>query len=353
MTPAISVVCLCYNHERYVAGAIDSLLRQSRGDFELIVIDDGSTDKSVSLLRGISDPRLRLITQENRGPSAASNRAVAEARGAYIALMSADDLCPPHRLEAQVAEMTAGSLDVHFSRPALIDEHDQPLPDTAWPVFFKRRFSNQEDLYRQLFFKGNFLCATSGMVRREVVERFGWAHNGMLQLQDFQLWIRLAPHCRFGVSDDRLLMYRVRNADANLSSRSNAWRTIPEKSLIYRQFFDGAPRDFVQRAFPELAGISAELPEVAYQAQLSLLYLEHKNPNVRMIGIERLIALMERPDDYELLRTTAGLDVKTVYEKFSEALPELREDGGKPSRRKSQVSAAGRLLARMRGASRR
>jgi glycosyltransferase involved in cell wall biosynthesis len=350
MTPAITIVCLCYNHERYVVNALRSLLGQSRGDFEIVVIDDGSTDNSVSLIRGIDDPRLRLITQENHGPGYASSRAVAEARGSYIALMSADDLCPPHRLEAQVAEMTGGALDVHFSRPALIDEHDRPLPDTAWPVFFKRRFSSQEDLYWQLFFKGNFLCATSAMLRREVIDRFGWVHNGMLQLQDFLLWVRLAPHCRFGVSEDRLLMYRVRNADANLSSRSNAWRTIPEKSLIYRRFFDGAPRDFVLRAFPELAGVPADLPEVAYQAHLSLLYLGHKNPDVRMIGVERLIALMEKPGDYDVLRKSAMIDVKAVYEKFSEALPELREDGRKSSRGKPRMTAARRLLDRIRGA---
>lgn len=350
MTPAISVVCLCYNHEPYVANAINSLLRQSRGDFELIVVDDGSTDNSVSVIRGIADPRLRLITQENHGPGYASTRAVAEARGSHIALMSADDLCPPHRLEAQVAEMARGSLDVHFSRPALIDEHDRPLPDAAWPVFFKRRFSSQEDLYWQLFFKGNFLCATSAMLRREVIERFGWVHNGMLQLQDFLLWVRLAPHCRFGVAEDRLLMYRVRNADANLSSRSNAWRTIPEKSLIYRRFFDGAPREFVLRAFPELADVPVDAPEVAYQAHLSLLYLRHKNPDVRMIGVERLIALMEKPSDYDVLRKSARIDVRVVYEKFSEALPDLRVNGGKSSRTGPRMTSARRLLARIRGA---
>jgi glycosyltransferase involved in cell wall biosynthesis len=333
-----------------VVNAINSLLRQSRGDFEIIVVDDGSADDSVSLVRAIDDPRLRLITQENHGPSYASSRAVAEARGSYIALMSADDLCLPHRLEAQLAEMTRGSLDVHFSRPALIDEHDRPLPDTAWPVFFKRRFSSQEDLYWQLFFKGNFLCATSAMLRREVIERFGWVHNGMLQLQDFLLWVHLAPHCRFGVSEDRLLMYRVRNADANLSSRRNAWLTVPEKSLNYRRFFDGAPRDFVLRAFPELAGVPADAPEVAYQAHLSRLYLSHKNPDIRMIGVERLIALMEKSSDYDVLRKSTMIDVRTVYEEFGEALPELRENGGKSSRPKPRMTAARRLLNRIRGA---
>lgn len=327
MTPTVSVICLCYNHERYVTKAIESILRQSMGDFELIVVDDGSTDGSADLIGSIADSRLRLIQQDNRGPSYASSRAVAQVRGRYIALMSADDLCAPHRLEAQLHEMEQRSLDVHFSRPLLIDEDDKPLPDSSWPVFFERTISSREELYRTLFFEGNFLCATSAMLRREVVDAHGWVHNGLLQLQDFLLWIRLVPHCDFGMSEERLLMYRVRGGGGNLSSKRNSGRTIPEKSVIYRRFFDGAPRPFVLRAFSELNCVRADLAEDALQAHLSLLYLQHRNRNIKMIGIERLIELLERIGDYDALREATGIDVREVYRRFDEAFPDL---AGKP-----------------------
>lgn len=346
MSPLISIICPCYNHEQYVAKAIMSLLGQSYADFEIIVVDDGSTDGSVGVIRRFDDRRLHLITQENHGPGHASSRAIAAARGAYIALMAADDLSAPQRLAIQLEDMKRRSLDVHFFRPALIDERDRPLLDSAWPVFYRYSFSSQEDLFYKLFYRQNFLCATGAMLRRNIIEKFGWVHNGMLQLQDFDYWVRLAPYCRFGMSEDRQFLYRVRDADGNLSSRKNSWRSAPEKSLIYRRFFDDVPREFLVRAFPDLTAVPAAAPEAVFQAHLSLLYLRHRIPAVQMIGIERLIALMERSADYELLKNAAAIDIQDVYRRLQVVVGNTRQDSDLLYRSvKKQRGLAGRLKA--------
>lgn len=107
--PIISVIMPVWNRQRYVAQAIQSVLDQTFGDFELIVIDDGSTDRSRTIVRqlAVGDERIRLIEQANAGCYAARNRGLAEARGRYMAVLDSDDIALPRRFERQVAYLDA------------------------------------------------------------------------------------------------------------------------------------------------------------------------------------------------------------------------------------------------------
>ena len=97
IAPAVSVVLPVYNCPHYVGGAIESVLAQTFPDFELIVIDDGSQDETPTVLRRYTDPRIRLVTQENRGLAATLNRGIELARGRYIARQDQDDIALPER----------------------------------------------------------------------------------------------------------------------------------------------------------------------------------------------------------------------------------------------------------------
>src|SRR2546425_4517225 len=101
--PLVSVVMTSYNHEGYLADAIDSILSQTFQDFELIIVDDGSTDHSQRVISQFHDPRIRAFFQENQGPSVAANRAVQLAAGKFVATHASDDKSAPNRLERQVA----------------------------------------------------------------------------------------------------------------------------------------------------------------------------------------------------------------------------------------------------------
>ena len=101
--PRVSVIMSAHNEERYVRNAIDSILRQTFGDFEFVVIDDGSVDRTPEILRGYQDPRLRVHHQANQGQSVALNRGIRMASGSFIARMDADDVALPQRLEKEVA----------------------------------------------------------------------------------------------------------------------------------------------------------------------------------------------------------------------------------------------------------
>lgn len=106
-SPRVSVVVPCYNYGRFVTEAVDSILAQTFRDYEVIVVDDGSTDNTPEVLRGITDPRVRVLRKENGGCASARNAGRALARGEFLTFLDADDLWRPTFLERQVAVLDA------------------------------------------------------------------------------------------------------------------------------------------------------------------------------------------------------------------------------------------------------
>lgn len=98
-TPLFSIVIPAYNAQRFLPLTLESIFRQTVQDYEIVVVNDGSTDGTLEMLQGISDPRLRIITQENGGECAARNRGIKEARGKHVAFLDADDAWRPNHLE--------------------------------------------------------------------------------------------------------------------------------------------------------------------------------------------------------------------------------------------------------------
>jgi len=103
--PLVSVVIPAFNAVRFLTGSIPSVLAQTWTDFELIVVDDGSTDATAACVQAFDDPRIRLVSQTNRGLAGARNGGIREARGTYIAFLDADDLWHPEKLARHVAHL--------------------------------------------------------------------------------------------------------------------------------------------------------------------------------------------------------------------------------------------------------
>ena len=118
MTPRISIIMPVWNGEKFIAAAVDSLLAQTFTDFELLVIDDGSTDHTPEILRGYTDPRVRIFRLDHAGIVVALNHGLAQARADWIARLDADDLSLPRRLELQWQEPPSLGSFVPFGRRA-------------------------------------------------------------------------------------------------------------------------------------------------------------------------------------------------------------------------------------------
>ena len=123
-----SIVVPAYNCETMIADTLRSLLKQTFADFELIVVDDGSSDATVDVVNAFDDPRLRLVRQANRGLAGAHNTGIHEARGEFIGFCDADDLWSPEKLEKHVAHLRSDpQVGISFAGSRMIDENGKPL----------------------------------------------------------------------------------------------------------------------------------------------------------------------------------------------------------------------------------
>lgn len=184
--PKVTVFIPIYNREAYVGAAIDSVLAQSFRDFELLLIDDGSTDRSVEVLRSYDDPRVRVVCNgRNLGIPRTRNRGLELARGEYIALLDSDDAARPGRLQKQAA-----FLDRHPDCVQVggwkqdMDEHGRVLRK------IKRQPTSSADIHAQLLFRCS-LTNTTIMGRTATLREYGY-RNGFARCQDYDLHVRLA-----------------------------------------------------------------------------------------------------------------------------------------------------------------
>jgi glycosyltransferase involved in cell wall biosynthesis len=199
-----------YNYSRYLSGAVESVLRQSFGDLELIVVDDGSTDDSLTVLQPfLADPRVRLISLSRSGQPKAKNAGIAATRGEFIAFLDADDEWLPQKLERQLPLFANPDVGVVYCRRTLMDETGCDKPYRQ-PAMFRG------DVLGAMF-RQNFVCFSSAVVRRTAFEECGVFDESIPLAIDYDLWLRVAARFAFDYFDEPLARYRT--GHANLSRR--------------------------------------------------------------------------------------------------------------------------------------
>jgi len=187
----VSVVIPAYNGERYLAEAIESVLAQTHRDFELILVDDGSTDATPAIMRAYAteDPRIRAVTQKNRGHSGAANRCLREASCEWVARLDADDIFLPRKLEMQVAVLEANpKIRVLGTMGDWIDARGRLLaPMENKGPFTEAELEEMVSRSETLF----FIHSTVMMHRKTVLDAGGYREQ-FVQAEDTDLWNRLA-----------------------------------------------------------------------------------------------------------------------------------------------------------------
>ena len=205
--PLISVLMPVFNGERYVERAVQSIIDQSERDFELIVVDDGSTDGSSDMLRRFtaSDPRVHLVSRENRGLVVTLNEMLALARGTYLARMDADDIAEPRRFECELQALIADpslvavGCSVHFIDPA-----DRRLMTFAYPFGHDAIVS-----WVMAVERGNGMSHPALMMRADAVRTIGGYRAEFWPAEDADLVLRLAEIGRLKNLAEPLLSYRL------------------------------------------------------------------------------------------------------------------------------------------------
>lgn len=199
----VSVLLPVYNCPRYVGAAIESILAQSFGDFEFLIIDDGSTDETPCVLEQSSDDRIRHIRHENKGLAGTLNVGIAMARGKYIARQDQDDVSLPDRLAEQVAYMESNP------ECALLGTWAQIMEGNRLTERYHRHPACPSELRYRLLFNNPFVHS-SVMLRKSALEAVGsYATDPTRQPpEDYELWSRLSRHSEVANLPEVLVHYR-------------------------------------------------------------------------------------------------------------------------------------------------
>lgn len=267
MSPTISVIIPAYNVEDYIAGTLESLFAQRRIDFEAIVINDGSTDKTEDRIQPFL-PRIRYIRQENRGVMAARNTGLQLARGSYIALLDGDDLWEPDFLSVLAGMLDADST-VAAAYPNAIFEgsprfdgmHYQEVYPATDPVTFDRVLRRECSIFGSLIFRRSAL---------DIVGGFDESLDGQ-GAEDLDLWLRmLHADLKFVYTTRPLVRYRWRRDSLTNAGESQLRCVIS----MYEKFLDRQAVTDSQRGWIEahLPGVRAQLDLAGYRKSLAAGY---------------------------------------------------------------------------------
>jgi glycosyltransferase involved in cell wall biosynthesis len=199
----VSAVMPTWNSARHLGTAIDSILAQSFEDWELIIVDDGSTDDTSSVLARYRDPRIRVYSiGRNRGRARARNMAVQHARGKYIAICDSDDISVPERFSREVSFLDAHpDIDVVSSQLLLFRDDAPAQPHVRFPEV-------PADIHRR-FDRGRMAIANGAcMMRSTCFDRYGLYCPELTAVEDFELFLRMYRTSRFQTLAEPLVLYR-------------------------------------------------------------------------------------------------------------------------------------------------
>jgi glycosyltransferase involved in cell wall biosynthesis len=203
--PQISVLMCVYNSEKYLAAAVNSVLNQTFSDFEFIIIDDGSTDQSKSILRQFEkqDSRIQLFSRPNTGVISARNEALRYAKGRYVSVIDSDDIALPEMLVKQLRFLNSHPEYVAVGQRVLMID-----PDDA-PIRIANKLVNHEDIDNE-HMQGQATFPHSGaMIRLNAIQTVGGYREELKSAEDMDLWLRLAEIGKLTNLPEVLLKYRL------------------------------------------------------------------------------------------------------------------------------------------------
>jgi glycosyltransferase involved in cell wall biosynthesis len=241
--PLVSVIIPTYNSADYIEEALQSVFEQTFQDFEIIVIDDGSTDGTVEVLRKYGD-RISYIFQENNGPSSARNRGIRAARGEYIAFLDADDLWVSTKLEKQVSLfLQRKGLGMVTTGACSFDEKGVYGYSAD-----KRKTLMVGDIARNIFLRSNIGTPTV-MVRKEIFDSIGFFEENIRQSEDDNMWIRIAAHYDVELIDEALI--KVRNHPQRMTlNKSELQRSVQTSIQLLRTKYGDTVKKKIEKAVP-------------------------------------------------------------------------------------------------------
>ncbi|OYP33003.1 glycosyltransferase family 2 protein [Rhodopirellula sp. MGV] len=200
--PLVSVVIPCYNAERFLKDCVTSVLEQTYASIEVILVDDGSKDRTAAVISELSaDQRVRGVSKTNGGAASARNTGMAASRGDFIAFLDSDDLWLHDKLEKQMQRFASADVAIVYSSREDIDENGHVIPSNPLESY------RGHGLAGQLLIK-NFVPMSSSVMRREVFESIGNFNTTYARSEDLEFWLRAAVDFGFDFVAEPLVRHR-------------------------------------------------------------------------------------------------------------------------------------------------
>ncbi len=266
----VSVVIPAYNHERFIGPAIESVLQQSMQDFELIIVDDGSTDNTAAVIHSYKDKRLRYFHQENQDAFNTINRGISLATGEFIAILNSDDIYTLDRLQRMLdAQESTGAVCLITDVIPVSDEGKEFTdPAFGWNIWHQKNrnfYDTCGDLYTA-FLKGNFMVTTSNLFMATEAARKVGKFCSLRYLHDYDFIFRMMlkfPEGVYYLQDEKLLYYRIH--DGNTLGEAAITGREQDKELIRKYMLLKVPSDisaYVEAGSDRLVELQQELEDV-------------------------------------------------------------------------------------------
>jgi len=256
--PRVTVITPTYNREKFLPEAIDGVLAQTFGDFELIVVDDGSTDNSREILEAYQarDSRIRTFWQENQGQSVARNVALAEARGAFICFLDSDNYWPAEKLQQQITLFDENpSVDVIYGDIITVDEDGREHT--------RLNMTRHSGHIAKWMLRDNCVSMNTAMARRECFDQMGGMSGQRRVADDYDLWLKFSARYQFlyvpkfwafyRVMDDQISSDKTARFDSNEAIIHNFRKNYPD--AVTQQEFDAGFAVFYVRKARYLASV--------------------------------------------------------------------------------------------------
>ena len=333
--PLVSVLMPNHNGGRFIAKSIESVLAQTFPNFELLIIEDASTDDSAAIIAKYHDPRIHVIPlAQNEHICVGLNTGLQHAQGKYIARLDSDDVWMPDKLEKQIAYMEAHpECGASFTWADIVDEEDRTLSakESMFVSLFRADNRPRRQWVHDFFFCGSCLCHPSAVFPRSVAEEMHRYRNSLVQIQDYDLWARIAKKYDLHIIQEPLLRYRHCLQGGNISARTEAnnVRSYYEFYNVLSTFLDDlSDQEFVEVFQKDFSLATASTHgELLCERALLLLKTDFTGHAAKLAGMDRLCALIDNEETRMILRERYGITQMNLYE-LTQSNALLVESGG-------------------------